>query len=220
MSIATPTQHDRNGGAGNDPTLDTLVPRPSPWRNRLIVGLAFLALAVVWWSPTVLRPTIESREDGEAGTTYLSPSPYFLTYLPVSVDGWPDVDVRSVAGPAGLRVAGAWFVEDARFDQADGVARGNGDDPLVTLSRLFPDLRLGAASALPQQVEPGSTPHLVVLFEVVDCGAVQTAATAIAPSIEVILRTAVGTDVARRFEGFGLVLDPELIALAEPCAAG
>lgn len=220
MAITTPAHDDRSADVENDPTLDALVPRPSPWRNRLIVGLVLVAVAVVWWSPAVLRPTIEPQGDGEAGTTYLSSSPFFLTYLPVEVDGWPDVDVRSVAGPAGLRVAGAWFVEDARFDQADGVARADIDDPLVTLSRLFPDLRLDAASALPQQVEPGSSAHLVVLFEVVDCGAVQTAATAIAPSIEVTLRTAVGTDVRRRFEGFGLVLDPELIALAEPCAAG
>lgn len=220
MAIATPAHDDRSAGAEHDPTLDALVPRPSPWRNRLIVVLVLVAFVVVWWSPAVLRPTIESRWEGEAGTSYLPPSPFFLTYLPVEVDGWPDVDVRSVAGPAGLRVAGAWLVDDARFDRVDGAVPADGDDPLVAVSRLFPALGLGAASALPKQVEPGSTPHLVVLFEVVDCGAVQAAATANAQSIEVTLRTAVGTEVRRRFEGFGLVLDPDLIARTDRCAAG
>src|SRR4051794_1489789 len=100
-----------------DPTLATLVPRPSPWRNVLLVAVAFAALVTV---PVLVNPSIVPGSTG-GGSNAFPESRQVLTFLQVETAGPLPVTVLDVDDVPGATVVDAWLLgADAMSTGAPG----------------------------------------------------------------------------------------------------
>ncbi|WP_309135355.1 hypothetical protein [Cellulomonas sp.] len=142
--------------AVEDPTLTSLVPRPSRWRDALLVVLALTALVAAGWLGTASRLDLR----GQSGAGELLRDGRVVQA--VEVKGWvvPGTRVVSADAPAGTRVAGVW------------VLGADEPDPFVEVAGLHDALEARQAAddpgTLPRAV-PSAGLRLLVLLDVEDC---------------------------------------------------
>src|SRR4051812_34640865 len=180
-----------------DPTLATLVPRPSPWRNVALVAVAFAALVIV---PVLAKPSIVPGSTG-GGSTAFPESRQVVTQLLVEGAGPLPVTVVAVDDVPGATVVGAWLLPpDAMSAGASGA--------LPDGAAYVAAVDLGdARAALPPRLPAGERAALTVVWQITDC-----AALTIDDAPEVVLRTVVGTTSREElpdWAGPGAALQPD-----------
>lgn len=143
-----------------------------------MVALAAIALlVVVWWSPNVLRPSLGSAGingwSGSSTATVDTPVPAVLAQSPMVADGWRSVEIVEVEAVSGAQVAGAWVVP-IPGSPGDGMFEAQSEQFTSTLDfarHVFDVAGIDEAMPLPRRVDVGEPFHLVVLWEVTDCAA-------------------------------------------------
>ena len=166
-----------------DPSLDSLVPRPTAGRNLALLGLAAALGTVAWFSPTVLAPTLRAGDVG-GGAWQTFGTDGVLTTSELSPAGWPSLVVESVEDVPGAHVVGAWVLPpEAQLLGSPTVAHPES----LALEDVLPGVDLGPATALPQRLSPGQTGHLLVRWEITDCQALVATDPPVA-----VLRSAIG----------------------------
>jgi len=161
-----------------DPTLATLVPRPSPWRNVVLVAVAFAALVVV---PVLARPSIVPGSTG-GGSTAFPESRQVVTQLQVEAAGPLPVTVVAVDDVPGATVVGAWLLP---ADAMETGAPGGLPDGAAYVAAVDPH---AADAALPHRLRAGERATLTVVWQITDCAALSTD-----DAPEAVLRTVLGT---------------------------
>jgi hypothetical protein len=124
-----------------DPTLLTLIPRPSRRRNAVLAVAAVVVLVGLWFSPDLLRPSVVGSAGG--GSTGPVGAHEVRSAIDLDPHGWPWFTIESVADVPGATVEDAWVIP--RDDQP------------------------GASSRLPQRAHDGTATQLVILWRIVDC---------------------------------------------------
>lgn len=143
-----------------DPTVESLLPERSTGRNVALAAAGVLLLVAAWWSPAVLRPTVESVASGSWGVEGTDRG-VLATGQVVLHDG-PAAMVTAVSDVPGARVVGAWLAE---WDATTAPRAATGTAREVAESLAGPD------AALPALLGSGDDAALVVLWEVTDCAA-------------------------------------------------
>jgi hypothetical protein len=152
-----PSEHDR--------TIEDLVPRSTRARDAALLLAALAAIAVVWWSPRVLRPSLGDFASGNWSA--LPTHRQVLVVVRTKADGLRGVDVRRVVPVPGASVAGAWILGADAVDDGDIGDEGAFPSGLAYAQALHPDI--GPRSALPQRIADGSTVALAILWNIDDC---------------------------------------------------
>ena len=175
--------------------------RRAPAGRVAVAVLVVLGLVGGWLHQGPLQPSVVGNPAG-----YWRPVPPdgVLVRTDLDVTGWPSVLLREVRDVPGAHVVDAWVVPDA-----DDAAMG-------TPSSIEPaDLALGPQSpgALPQRVEPGARPDLVVRWEITDCDALVEGSRP-----KVGLRSGVGIMRTQEFDALtGPAFDLQTLADAGIC---
>jgi len=163
-----------------DPTLAALVPAPTRTRNALLTTAAAVVLVAAWFSPQLLRPTLDGTTDGvvdvgSGGTTAVPGTHRLATAVVLDPRAVGPLTVVAVDDVPGARVVGAWVHGG---DLTDASA-------LLTWADAPSGSPEGRAGALPAAVGEGD--QLEVLWQVDDCAAFDAAAT-----VTVHLRSVLG----------------------------
>lgn len=125
-----------------DPTLLTLIPRPSRRRNAVLAVAAVVVLVGLWFSPDLLRPSVRGSAGG--GSTGPVSAHEVRSAIDLDPHGWPWFTIESVADLPGATVEDAWVTPR--------------------------DAQPAASDLLPQRAHAGTTTQLVILWKIVDCG--------------------------------------------------
>lgn len=139
-----------------DPTLASLVPRPSRRRDALLVVLALAALVAAGWLGSASRLDLR----GQSGGGELLPDGRVAQAVEVDGRVVPGTRVVAVDAPAGTRVAAVWVLD---ADDADPFAEVAGLRDAVAARQSA-----GDPGTLPRAV-PSAGLRLLVLLEVEDC---------------------------------------------------
>lgn len=140
---------------GQDPSLEALVPRPSPWRNAALAVTALVVLVTV--GVVGVQSRISVVDSG--GGAEAAPGHIFEEHHVVAT-GWPGLTATSAAAQPGARLVGAWLVP------ASARIGGPGDSVKALVDALEAD---GAQYRLPHAITPGLEYRLVLASEIVSC---------------------------------------------------
>jgi hypothetical protein len=202
-----------------DPSMESLVPRSSRRRNSIAVALAIILLAVVWWSPRLLRPEVESAANGQGSWTALASHRQVLVDVSLVAHGWPSARVERVRSVRGARVAGAWISVGPGI-----VDIGTGDPDAFDDGESYLSSLLGeplADLALPQSIDDGAEARLFVLWDILDCTALAAAHDPETDGLSVALRTPIGTEVDSTLDAIGMPgFDVETLQRSGACPDG
>jgi hypothetical protein len=160
-----------------DPTIDALVPRGSARRNAVLVGLAVLLLAGLWYVPPLLRPALGDSDGGMVREYVVDRQ--VVQLAGIEPHGTGGVEVRSVGNVSGAHVLGAWVVAGNVWN-GEAPATPDGPSPRGFVASLG----VGDGDKLPRTVASGAEATLVVLWQVDDCQAL----TGTPPTVRVATR--------------------------------
>lgn len=152
----------------SDPTLATLIPQRSIWRNLILASAATLLLVGVWSSPQLLRPSVISKSLAGSSTS-LAREHQVLATVQLTPEGWPSVGVQSVGDLPGAKLGGAWVLPGPLVEPQAVADPANFATGLDYLRASFPHANFGAASQLPQRLDRGESAQLVILWDITDC---------------------------------------------------
>lgn len=166
--------------------LDALVPRASRWRAIALIGLALAVLAGTWFSPALLRPSLDGAPDssGSSGSSSLFPG-QILTLSESSVRAWPSATLEGIDDVPGARVAAVWLLDTRPIDEA---FETDANDALSMLRIVYSPAEVPEGGNLPAEFRTSDPVRLAILWDIDDCYALDENAEAFAT-----LRTAIGT---------------------------
>ena len=147
--------------------LDSLTPRSSALRLTVTALLAVLALVGAWFSPPVLRPSLDSLGSGSASSLELEHLSQLLTTSTITPRAWPTATLTAVEPVSGADVAAVWLLPTPTED-AD-VLPTKPYDPLAVLRAYYPDADVPTGGNLPQRFASGDQLDLVILWDVHSC---------------------------------------------------
>lgn len=113
------------GSAASDPSVLQLVPASSRRRNVLLVAAGLAVLALAWFSPTVLRPSLGHSSGGSWSA--IGPPHQVLAIVDLEPEVWPSARIVSVGDVPGAEVERAWIVGPADAAEMLPQRIGNGD---------------------------------------------------------------------------------------------
>ncbi len=181
MSIASASTSDLPAD------LAPLVPRRSPVRNVILALVALLALAAVWLSPALLRPTLAAGSSGAgAGIEFAGEQ---LTVSRADAAALPSATLVRVGDVPGARAVAVWLIESPR-ELLDYPMEAQPTGPLDALRTAYPDVPLPDDGNLPRVFRTGQSLSIAIHWEILDCAELDNNAQPVAT-----YRTALGTTV-------------------------